>query len=46
MTLARPILAAALAAVLAAGGLGLSGCAKKAADPASLAQPGDMPLKR
>jgi protein-disulfide isomerase len=44
MTLARPILAAALAAVLSVGGLGLGGCAKKAVDPASVAQPGDMSL--
>ncbi|THD68503.1 DsbA family protein [Phenylobacterium sp.] len=44
MNLARPILAAALAAVLAAGGLALDGCAKKPLDAASVAQPGDMSL--
>jgi protein-disulfide isomerase len=44
MTSARPILAATLATMLAAGGLMLAGCAKTPLDAASVAQVGDMSL--
>lgn len=44
MSLARPILAAALAALLATGGLTLASCARKSLDAASVAQAGDMSL--
>jgi protein-disulfide isomerase len=43
MLVRRPIIAAALTAVLALGG-GLAGCAKTERDPASVAQAGDMSL--
>jgi protein-disulfide isomerase len=44
MPFARPIFAVAFAAVLAAGGLALGGCARAKLDAASVAQPGDMSL--